>query len=390
MHPVLTYVNVSATQLGSSPELASYFVAFANASSIFGRWMSGLLADRIGANRILLYLILGEFNYNAWPGHLNIMIPFTLFAGILTYAWPFASSTASLIVVTLIYGFCSGTYVSLLSAPIMNLGGEGDVGRRIGMFMTITAFGAVAGPPISGAINAATGGFKAVGIYAGAPFNWWLSLSVVFWWFVREHRCCGYNVSRGYTISCSWAVERLYLTAVSESWLYAPHVIIHDSMWSKFLLTRWFSDFRWGSFLVNMIVVMKCGDQGRQHNPLSRQCRSDCWMLDKEWTEAKVVEYTPPHLSFSLNIFESPPMVGHCDSGWRYVLGRMLSPLRILMRRGRYSALLFQISPHLWLQSCQEIHGFRVHPNLRSMTQLWFLMTLDPKQSGRVSTISWI
>lgn len=65
MHPVLTYVNVSATQLGSSPELASYFVAFANASSIFGRWMSGLLADRIGANRILLYLILGEFNYNA-------------------------------------------------------------------------------------------------------------------------------------------------------------------------------------------------------------------------------------------------------------------------------------------------------------------------------------
>lgn len=95
------------------------------------------------------------------------MIPFTLFAGILTYAWPFASSTASLIVVTLIYGFCSGTYVSLLSAPIMNLGGEDDVGRRIGMFMTITAVGALTGPPISGAINAATGGFKAVGIYAG-------------------------------------------------------------------------------------------------------------------------------------------------------------------------------------------------------------------------------
>jgi hypothetical protein len=49
----------------------------------------------------------------------------------------------------------------------MHLGAEGDVGRRIWMFMTISAIGAVAGPPISGAINAATGDFKAVGIYAG-------------------------------------------------------------------------------------------------------------------------------------------------------------------------------------------------------------------------------
>lgn len=95
------------------------------------------------------------------------MIPFTFCTGILTYVWPFARSTPALIVVTVIYGFCSGTYVSLLTAPIMNFGGEGDVGRRIGMFMTITALGAVAGPPISGAINAGTGGFESVGLYAG-------------------------------------------------------------------------------------------------------------------------------------------------------------------------------------------------------------------------------
>ncbi len=49
----------------------------------------------------------------------------------------------------------------------MNLGGIGDVGRRIGMFMSITAIGALAGPPISGAIISGTGGFKAVGFYAG-------------------------------------------------------------------------------------------------------------------------------------------------------------------------------------------------------------------------------
>lgn len=100
-------------------------------------------------------------------GPLNVTIPFTFFAGILTYAWPFTHSTTSLIVVTIIYGFCSGSYVALLSAPIINLGGEGDVGRRVGMFMTFTAMGSIVGTPISGAINARTGGFEAVGLYAG-------------------------------------------------------------------------------------------------------------------------------------------------------------------------------------------------------------------------------
>lgn len=99
---------------------------------------------------------------------MNIMIPFTFVAGILTYAWPFARSTAALIAVTLLYGYSSGMYVSLLGNPLMNFGGEGDVGRRIGMFMSITAIGALAGPPISGAINSSTGGFEAVGLYAGA------------------------------------------------------------------------------------------------------------------------------------------------------------------------------------------------------------------------------
>lgn len=45
---VLTYVNVSATHLSSSPQLAFYFVSFANAGSLFGRLTSGLVADRTG------------------------------------------------------------------------------------------------------------------------------------------------------------------------------------------------------------------------------------------------------------------------------------------------------------------------------------------------------
>jgi MCP family monocarboxylic acid transporter-like MFS transporter 10 len=49
----------------------------------------------------------------------------------------------------------------------MEMGEPWDVGRRTGMFMSISAIGALTGPPISGAIKSATGDFKAVGYYAG-------------------------------------------------------------------------------------------------------------------------------------------------------------------------------------------------------------------------------
>jgi MFS family permease len=63
--------------------------------------------------------------------------------------------------------FACGAYVALLPNPMVEFGTTEDVGRRMGMFMTIFALGALAGPPISGAINAVTGGFEAVGYYAG-------------------------------------------------------------------------------------------------------------------------------------------------------------------------------------------------------------------------------
>ena len=57
--------------------------------------------------------------------------------------------------------------MSLLVAPMIALGETGDVGRRSGMYMSVLASGALAGPPISGAINGATNGYAAVGVYAG-------------------------------------------------------------------------------------------------------------------------------------------------------------------------------------------------------------------------------
>ncbi|KAH0826860.1 major facilitator superfamily domain-containing protein [Lanmaoa asiatica] len=143
LYTVLTYVPISAVQVGIPNDFSFYFIAIANGSSAFGRISAGFLADRVGA--------------------LNIMVPFTIVAAIMTFVWPFATSKGALIAITVIYGFSCGTYVSLLAVPAMSMGTVGDVGRRTGLFLSFTAFGALAGPPISGAINSTTRGFEDVG-----------------------------------------------------------------------------------------------------------------------------------------------------------------------------------------------------------------------------------
>lgn len=148
IYTVLTYINVSATTYGISPDTAFYLVSIVNASSGIGRIITGIWADRFNA--------------------LNVVGPMTMIAGAVTYAWPFAQTLASMIVVAVIYGSTSGAYASLFFIPVFELGEISDVGRRTGMTMSIAALGAVAGPPISGAIYTATGSFEAMGYYAGS------------------------------------------------------------------------------------------------------------------------------------------------------------------------------------------------------------------------------
>ncbi|KAI0063412.1 MFS general substrate transporter [Artomyces pyxidatus] len=147
LYTVLTYVDAAAPSQGISGDLSFYLVSIANAASGVGRITSGIAADRVGP--------------------LTLMTPFTAVAGIMTFVWPFVHGRAPVVVVTVFYGISSGAYAGLLAAPMMAFGETADVGRRTGMFMTVMSFGALAGPPISGAINVATGGYHAVGIYAG-------------------------------------------------------------------------------------------------------------------------------------------------------------------------------------------------------------------------------
>ena len=82
-------------------------------------------------------------------------------------AWPHAQTYYTIIPIAVVYGMCSGAFVSLLTAPLLSLGKSNEVGERSGLMFTIIAFGALCGPPISGAIRKASEGWELVGIYAG-------------------------------------------------------------------------------------------------------------------------------------------------------------------------------------------------------------------------------
>ena len=145
---VLTYIDLSAIAVGVTPGFSFYLVSITNASSGFGRVASGYLGDKVGA--------------------INVSAPMTLVCAIMTYAWPLAKTNGSLIAVAIIYGFFSGAYVTLLPITLITMGGIRDAGRRTGIAGSAIALGAVAGPPISGAIIQGHGGFGSVGYYAGA------------------------------------------------------------------------------------------------------------------------------------------------------------------------------------------------------------------------------
>lgn len=159
LYTELTYISVSAVTIGVSKDFSFYIIAIANAASAFGRLSSGLLGDKIGA--------------------LNTMVIYTAITGITTVAWPFAKDESQLIAIAIIHGFSIGAYISLYSAPAVAMGKMEDAGRRVGMFMSLIGFGGIVGPPISGAICTATGGFIDTGYYAGGSIIFGVALLLV-------------------------------------------------------------------------------------------------------------------------------------------------------------------------------------------------------------------
>jgi MFS family permease len=129
------YISTYATALGINPELAFYFLPILNAGSVVGRLLPNFLADKTGP--------------------INMFLPCTLFTGVMAFAWMGIFNEGGLFVFALLYGFFSGSFVSLPPACISSLTSDlSTLGTRLGMNFFISGFGVLVGTPIAGALIA--------------------------------------------------------------------------------------------------------------------------------------------------------------------------------------------------------------------------------------------
>jgi MCP family monocarboxylic acid transporter-like MFS transporter 10 len=86
IYTVLTYIDVSAARTPGmeGTRLSFYLVSITNAASLVGRYVAGVICDRMGP--------------------MNVMIPFTAVTGVATIAWPYARSKEGLVALAVVYG----------------------------------------------------------------------------------------------------------------------------------------------------------------------------------------------------------------------------------------------------------------------------------------------
>jgi predicted MFS family arabinose efflux permease len=144
------YISIySQDELHISADLSFYMLAILNAASIFGRIIPNILADHYGA--------------------LNILLPFTFCASILAFAWIGIHNLAGIIVFAILYGFFSGSIVSLPPTALAALSPDlTRVGTRMGMSFSFAGFGLLLGSPIAGAILETKSGFTGASAFGAA------------------------------------------------------------------------------------------------------------------------------------------------------------------------------------------------------------------------------
>ena len=114
-----------------SENLAFYMLSILNASSIFGRIIPNFIADKIGP--------------------LNVIIPGTLATCVLGFGWVGIHSTGGLVIFCVLYGFFSGSFVSIPPTVLVTLSPSmGVVGTRMGMCFALGGLGLLIGTPVAG------------------------------------------------------------------------------------------------------------------------------------------------------------------------------------------------------------------------------------------------
>lgn len=165
----ITYLTSYALSTNAlTPALSYQVVAIFNAGSVFGRWLPGYVADKIGRyNTMLLAIAL------CMSTSFALFLPATVIsanhnAGTATYANYSTLITGLLVTYSALMGFASGSNISLTPVCVGMLCETEEYGRYYATCYTIVSFGTLTGVPIAGAIIEACGGdYWGVAVWTG-------------------------------------------------------------------------------------------------------------------------------------------------------------------------------------------------------------------------------
>lgn len=150
----LTYITSYALEEGFSQAFSYQVLPILSAGSIFGRWLPGLYSD-----------IFGRYN----TALLSVVVTiFSLFA-----IWlPFGSYIAGIVVFAVLFGFASGSNISLTPVCVGQLCETSDYGKYYATCYTIVSFGCLTGVPIAGSIIERCGGeYWGLIVFTGACYG---------------------------------------------------------------------------------------------------------------------------------------------------------------------------------------------------------------------------
>ncbi|KAJ7215102.1 major facilitator superfamily domain-containing protein [Mycena haematopus] len=127
------YLQLYAVDKGIDENTAFYILAIMNAGSVGGRILPNFVADRVGPY--------------------NMLIPCLVISSALTFSISALKTRAAIIAFAVLYGFWSGSYVSLIPPLIVQSASHsGEHGTRMGVAFSLVSVSMLVGTPISGAL----------------------------------------------------------------------------------------------------------------------------------------------------------------------------------------------------------------------------------------------
>ncbi|OAA45070.1 Major facilitator superfamily domain, general substrate transporter [Metarhizium rileyi] len=149
----LAYISTYAQHKGFSEQFAFHLLPIMNAGSVVGRALPGYYADVVGPFNVCLFSVILSL------------------AACLCVWLPLGHTTAGIIVFSVLFGFGSGTSISIAPVCIGRMCKTQQYGRYYATTYTVVSFACLIGIPIGGSIVGASGGdYKNLIIFTGAIY----------------------------------------------------------------------------------------------------------------------------------------------------------------------------------------------------------------------------